>query len=55
MFELVFDYGEHDNDEPTSAELPHQPWAARRDPFSTYRSGFELRTHRLCKRMCSNR
>jgi virulence plasmid B protein len=27
------------------------PWTARRDAFSTYRSGFEVRTARLCKRV----
>jgi hypothetical protein len=49
VFEVVFDYGEHD------AVLP-QPndtgqWSFRQDTFSSYRSGFELRTYRLCKRV----
>ena len=26
-------------------------WPVRRDPFSTYRSGFEVRTYRLCQRV----
>ena len=51
MFELVFDYGEHDQHAPTPAEEPHREWAARSDPFSTYRSGFEVRTCRLCRRV----
>ncbi|MFG2753509.1 SpvB/TcaC N-terminal domain-containing protein [Streptomyces xanthophaeus] len=47
-FELVLDYGEHDPAVPT----PHDTgtWTARPDPFSSYRSGFETRTHRLCRR-----
>jgi len=48
MFELVLDYGEHDPDSPTPAET--QPWLARGDSLSTYRSGFEVRTTRLCRR-----
>ena len=49
MFELVMDYGEHDDDNPT----PHDngSWKCRRDPFSSYRSGFEVRTYRLCQRV----
>ena len=50
MFELVFDYGEHDQDAPTPVELPDKKWIARGDPFSTYRPGFEVRTRRLCRR-----
>ena len=48
-FEVVFDYGEHDANAPTSAEV--QPWTCRADAFSTYRSTFEVRTYRLCKRV----
>ncbi len=49
MFETVFDYGEHDPDAPT----PHDAgaWTYRPDPFSSYRSGFEVRTTRLCQRV----
>ena len=47
-FELVFDYGEHDPVAPQPAESV--PWRCRPDPFSTYRSGFEIRTYRLCRR-----
>jgi hypothetical protein len=48
MFKLVFDYGEHDLDTPTST--PVNPWICREDPISSYRSGFEVRTYRLCQR-----
>lgn len=47
-FELVFDYGEHDLRAPRSEE--ELPWTVRPDPFSTYRSGFEIRTYRRCRR-----
>src|SRR5690606_5744960 len=47
-FQLVLDYGEHAEHDPT----PHavRPWPVRADPFSTYRAGFEIRTYRLCRR-----
>ncbi|MDB4891181.1 MAG: insecticidal toxin complex protein TcdB family [Gemmatimonadetes bacterium] len=51
MFQLVFDYGEHDSAAPTPGEVGGQPWRIRTDSFSTYRAGFELRTHRLCERV----
>ena len=49
LFEVVFDYGEHDEAAPTPREA--RPWPARRDAFSTYRAGFEVRTYRLCRRV----
>ena len=49
FFELVFDYGEHDAVTPTPAET--SPWPPRPDPFSSYRSGFEVRIGRRCKRV----
>jgi RHS repeat-associated protein len=49
LFEVVFDYGEHDETEPTPAES--QSWPVRPDPFSSYRAGFEVRTYRLCQRV----
>ncbi|MFQ6163343.1 SpvB/TcaC N-terminal domain-containing protein [Sinorhizobium meliloti] len=49
MFELVFDYGDHDQDNPTPAES--RAWTLRPDPFSTYRAGFEIRTRRFCQRV----
>ncbi len=54
-FEAVFDYGQHDRDTPMprDEEEPAPPghWPARRDPFSTHRAGFEVRTYRLCHRV----
>jgi len=49
LFELILDYGAHNN--PT---VPHEEngyWGYRKDPFSSYRSGFEIRTNRLCNRV----
>ena len=61
MFEVVFDYGEgHYQEEErdadgriiSSASAEAGPdWPLRRDPFSSYRSGFEIRTYRLCRRV----
>lgn len=49
MFEVVFDYGEHDADAPKPDDAGQ--WAFRDDPFSSYRAGFEVRTTRLCQRV----
>jgi RHS repeat-associated protein len=49
MFEVVFDYGEHDIDAPKPGDTG--VWSYRTDPFSRYRSGFEVRTTRLCRRV----
>ena len=49
MFELVFDYGDHDTDAPTPTAAGHV--VGRGDAFSTYRPGFEIRTYRLCRRV----
>ncbi len=49
LFEAVFDYGEHDPDAPTPGDTGE--WGFRGDPFSSYRSGFEVRTTRLCDRV----
>ncbi|XLS30595.1 SpvB/TcaC N-terminal domain-containing protein [Flavobacteriaceae bacterium M23B6Z8] len=48
MFQTVFDYGSQNKTDP-----PEQlkPWDFRQDAFSDYRSGFEIRTTRLCKRV----
>ena len=63
MFEVVFDYGEGhyqempaDADGRTFATATLKPpiggkWPARLDPFSTYRSCFEVRSYRLCRRV----
>lgn len=49
MFEVVFDYGEHDAGNP--APNDSGKWLCRHDPFSSYRAGFEVRTYRLCQRV----
>jgi RHS repeat-associated protein len=52
MFEVVFDYGEHDRTNPIPNDSGQ--WTVetvRNDPFSTYRAGFEVRTYRLCQRV----
>ena len=49
MFEVVFDYGEHDGAAPKPNDAG--AWTYRQDSFSTYRSGFEVRTTRLCQRV----
>ncbi|MGH6636410.1 MAG: SpvB/TcaC N-terminal domain-containing protein [Gammaproteobacteria bacterium] len=49
LFEVVFDYGEHDPDKPTPKDTGQ--WLCRHDPFSSYRAGFEVRTYRLCQRV----
>jgi len=59
MFEVVFDYDDHDPISPKpkddeakdAAGALKYPWKLRRDPFSTYRAGFEVRTARLCQRV----
>jgi len=60
MFSLILDYGEgrYQQDDPdadgqifASASYDAQRrWAVRRDPFSSFRSCFEARTYRLCRR-----
>jgi RHS repeat-associated protein len=47
LFEIVLDYGEHSDNRPTETAI----WPARIDSFSSYRSGFEIRTYRLCQRI----
>ncbi|MFC9590865.1 SpvB/TcaC N-terminal domain-containing protein [Streptomyces sp. NPDC056944] len=59
MFEAVLDYGDHDTDAPRpgddeaadAAGALRFPWPLRPDAFSSYRSGFEVRTGRLCRRV----
>src|ERR1035437_5279627 len=48
-FQAGFDYGEHDLKNPLPVDAGH--WNCRFDPFSTYRSTFEVRTYRLCRRV----
>lgn len=48
MFQTVFDYGTlNTNDTPDTIN----DWDFRNDAFSEYKSGFEIRTTRLCKRV----
>ncbi|TPX14888.1 uncharacterized protein E0L32_004997 [Thyridium curvatum] len=49
MFEVIFDYGDHDVDIPEAE--PTRPWLVRPDAFSRYSSGFEIRSYRLCQRI----
>jgi RHS repeat-associated protein len=49
LFEVIFDYGEHDANAPAPDDA--EQWDFRQDPFSTYRAGFEVRTTRLCQRV----
>ncbi|KAH6950877.1 virulence plasmid 65kDa B protein-domain-containing protein [Fusarium avenaceum] len=49
MFEVVFDYGEHDQDSPRTTESGN--WPVRKDVFSQTHAGFEIRTYRLCRRV----
>ena len=49
FFEATFDYGDQDSANPTS--VVQKDWPCRMDPFSEYKSGFEIRTYRLCKRV----
>jgi RHS repeat-associated protein len=49
LFEVVFDYGEHDENNPKPDDSGD--WLCRNDPFSNYRAGFEVRTQRLCQRV----
>ena len=49
FFEVVLDYGEHNSNIPTPQD--NGQWEYRPDAFSSYRSGFEIRTNRLCKRI----
>ncbi|MEO6918782.1 MAG: SpvB/TcaC N-terminal domain-containing protein, partial [Collimonas sp.] len=61
MFEVVFDYGEgHYREDPPDEDERIFAYAGiaardkalvRKDPFSTYRSGFEIRQYRLCRRV----
>lgn len=52
-FNVVFDYGEHDPAEraPKDVDLEKNAWTCRDDPFSVYRSGFDIRTYRRCRRI----
>ena len=49
LFEVVFDYGEHNPAAPTTKDAGS--WTVRQDAFSSYRAGFEVRSYRLCQRV----
>jgi RHS repeat-associated protein len=49
-YEVFFDYGES-NDLSILLSPGTPQWKRRYDSFSTYRSGFEIRTYRLCQRI----
>ncbi|KID75520.1 Toxin subunit YenB [Metarhizium brunneum] len=49
LFEVAFDFGEHNDERPTTK--PESAWNRRHDPFSTYNSGFEIRTYHRCSRV----
>jgi hypothetical protein len=61
LFEVVFDYEEGHyiefSTDPDGRQFVDvhkdqtQNWRTRQDPFSSYRSGFEVRTYRLCRRV----
>jgi RHS repeat-associated protein len=51
LFEVVLDYGEHDPNNPSPTEEANRPWLTRADPFSNFRSSFDIRTYRLCQRI----
>ena len=48
LFQTIFDYGEYNAHAPFD-EI--HDWDFRPDAFSDYKSGFEIRTTRLCKRI----
>ncbi|KAF9396826.1 Insecticidal toxin complex protein TcaC1 [Podila verticillata] len=52
LFHLVFDYGERSD---SLSDIPlfttADAWPCRRDSFSRYEYGFELRTRRLCRQI----
>ncbi|WP_127529436.1 SpvB/TcaC N-terminal domain-containing protein [Paenibacillus kobensis] len=56
-YQLVLDYGEYNTSDDalhqagSTPHIPNTDWAVRSDSFSSYRSGFEVRTHRLCRQV----
>jgi RHS repeat-associated protein len=48
LFRTVFDFGDH---APAAPCLQDRDWPFRADAFSEYKSGFEIRTTRLCRRV----
>ncbi len=50
LFETAFDYGNY-SENTNNTNLPTRDWKNRKDPYSTYSPGFEIRTYRLCRRV----
>jgi len=50
VFETVFDYYQYDTTAPPFTAVIGN-WKFRKDAFSSYRSGFEIRTCRICSRI----
>ncbi|MCW5801527.1 MAG: VCBS repeat-containing protein [Deltaproteobacteria bacterium] len=48
--QAIIDYGDHE-DRDAPSPTPNRPWPARRDPFTSCRGGFPVRTHRLARRI----
>lgn len=48
LFQTIFDYGEYNTNAPYDKI---NTWNFRKDAFSEYKAGFEIRTTRLCKRI----
>ncbi|MGN6566597.1 MAG: SpvB/TcaC N-terminal domain-containing protein, partial [Flavipsychrobacter sp.] len=59
LMEVVFDYGDHSTTintsvTPNTYTIPHTPdtiWPVRKDPFSDFHAGFEIRSYRRCRRV----
>ena len=53
LFKVIFDYGEHDAGFPIPKDIDQEKntWKCRKDTFSSFRPGFEIRTYRRCSRV----
>ncbi len=49
LMELVLDYGDHEDYSPVVSSTTK--WSYRKDAFSDFHAGFEIRTYRKCKRV----
>ena len=45
-YQVIFDYGSYNSSGQKTGE-----WTVRKDPFSRYNTGFEVRTYRLCRQI----
>ncbi len=48
--QAVLDYGDHDDSYPEPTRSTTH-WPCRKDPFSDFHAGFEIRTYRKCRRV----